>query len=259
MSAVKIDLNKHGVACVTLNRPEVHNAINEDMIRELTDCFVMLGRHLDVRVITLRGEGKSFCGGGDLNWMKRAADQSEAENHADAVRLAKMFATVNTTPKPVVGLIHGAALGGGTGLAACCDIVIAHTNSAFGLTEARLGLIAATISPFVIARIGASQARRYMLTAERINASAAKSIGLVHEVSDTPDEAVKPIIEAILGNGPEAVADSKALIRDVTGKVMDDALLDMTAQRIAARRASSEGREGIAAFLEKRKPGWIDV
>ena len=258
MSTVRIDLNKHGIACVTLNRPEVHNALDEAMIRELTDCFDMLGRHAGVRAITLRGEGKSFCGGGDLNWMKRAAGQSEAENHADAARLSKMFTTVNACSKPVIGVVHGVALGGGTGLAACCDIVIAHTNAAFGLTEVRLGLIAATISPFVIAKIGASQARRYMLTAERINTSQARAIGLVHEVSDTPDEAAKPILEAILGNGPEAMADSKALIAEVAGRDPTPDLLDMTAGRIAARRASAEGREGIAAFLEKRKPGWAE-
>ena len=258
MGTVRIDLDKHGMASVRLNRPEVHNALNEDMIRELTDCFDMLGRHADVRLITLRGEGKSFCGGGDLNWMKRAAGQSEAENHADALRLSKMFATVNACPKPVIGIVQGAALGGGTGLAACCDIVVAHTNASFGLTEVRLGLIAATISPFVIARIGAGQARRYMLTAERINVTAALSIGLVHEASDTPDDAVKPILAALLGNGPDAMADSKKLIADVAGREPKSDLLDMTAARIAARRASVEGREGIAAFLEKRKPGWAD-
>ncbi len=258
MSAVKIDMNKHGVACVTLNRPEVHNALDEAMIRELTDGFAMLGRHRDIRAITLRGEGKSFCGGGDLNWMKRAAGHSEAENRADALRLSKLFETVNACPKPVVAIVQGAALGGGTGLAACCDIVTAHTNAQFGLTEVRLGLIAATISPFVIARIGASQARRYMLTAERIPAAAARDIGLVHEVSDTPDETAKTILAAILANGPEAMADSKALIAEVAGRELTPGLLDMTAGRIAARRASSEGREGIAAFLEKRKPGWAD-
>ncbi len=149
--------------------------------------------------------------------MKRAANQSEAENHADAVSLSKMFATANACPKPVIAIVQGAALGGGTGLAACCDIVIAHTNTLFGLTEVRLGLLAATISPFVIAKIGQSQARRYMLTAERINASTAKTIGLAHEVSDAPDEAAKPILDAILANGPDAMADSKKLIAEVAG------------------------------------------
>lgn len=258
MSTVKIDLNKHGVACVTLNRPEVHNALDEAMIRELTDCFDMLGRHADVRVITLRGEGKSFCGGGDLNWMKRAAGQSEAENHADAARLSKMFATVNACPRPVMAIVQGAALGGGTGLAACCDIVIAHTNAQFGLTEVRLGLVAATISPFVIARIGQGQARRYMLTAERINAASAQAIGLAHEVSEAPDDVAKSILDAILGNGPEAMADSKRLITEVAGRELTPDLLDMTAARIAARRASAEGKEGIAAFLEKRKADWAN-
>lgn len=255
MSAVRIDMDRRGVTCVTLNRPEVHNALDEAMIRELTDGFDMLGRHREVRIITLRGEGKSFCGGGDLNWMKRAAGQSESENHADAVRLAKMFETVNACPKPVVGIVHGAALGGGTGLAACCDIVVARENAKFGLTEVRLGLIAATISPFVIAKIGAAQARRYMLTAERFNADTAKAIGLVHEVGDDAESA---IIDALLGNGPEAMADSKRLIAEVTGRELTPELREMTAARIAARRASDEGMEGIAAFLEKRKPGWVE-
>ncbi|MEI9903191.1 MAG: enoyl-CoA hydratase-related protein [Asticcacaulis sp.] len=162
-------------------------------------------------------KAKASAAGGDLNWMKRAANQSEAENHADAVSLSKMFATANACPKPVIAIVQGAALGGGTGLAACCDIVIAHTNTLFGLTEVRLGLLAATISPFVIAKIGQSQARRYMLTAERINASTAKTIGLAHEVSDAPDEAAKPILDAILANGPDAMADSKKLIAEVAG------------------------------------------
>ena len=258
MSTVRIDMNKHGVACVTLNRPQVHNALDEAMIRELSDGFAMLGRHREVRAITLRGEGRSFCGGGDLNWMMRAAGQSQADNHADAVRLARMFETINTCAKPVIGLVHGAALGGGTGLAACCDIVVASHDARFGLTEVRLGLIAATISPFVVAKIGVSQARRYMLTAERMDAATAKAIGLVHETGDDVDTAAKPILDAILSNGPDAMADSKRLIGDVAGREVTPDLLDITAARIAARRASDEGREGIAAFLEKRKPRWAE-
>ncbi len=252
-SAVKIDLDKHGVASVTLNRPEVHNAIDEAMIRELTDGFSMLGRHREVRMILLRGDGRSFCAGGDLGWMRRAAGQSEAENHADALSLARMFDTINTCPKPVIGVVHGAALGGGTGLVACCDIVMADTHAQFGLTEVRLGLIAATISPFVVAKIGPGHARRYMLTAERFGVDAARAIGLVHETGNHP----QAIIDAILCNGPEAMADSKKLIAEVAGQPPTPQLLDMTAGRIAGRRASAEGREGIEAFLTKRKPDWI--
>lgn len=257
MSFVAIEMNIHGVACVRLNRPDVHNALNDVVIRELDDAFDMLGRHKDVRVIVLTGAGKSFSAGADLTWMQRAAAQSEEENQADAVRLAHMFDTLNTCPKPVLGLVNGAALGGGVGLAACCDIVVAATGAVFGLTEVRLGLIPATISPYVIARIGATQARRFMLTAERFDAAAAKSIGLVHEVADDIEAAARPILDALLANGPEAMADTKRLIRDVAGREPTAELRTMTAARIAARRASDEGREGMAAFLDKRKPNWI--
>ena len=257
MSFVALEMNTHGVARVTLNRPDVHNALNDLVIQELYDAFDMLGRHRDVRVITLTGSGKSFSAGADLTWMQRAAAQSEAENRADAVRLAQMFDKLNTCPKPLVGLVNGAALGGGIGLVACCDIVVAATGAAFGLTEVRLGLTPATISPYVIARIGAGQARRFMLTAERFDAATAKAIGLVHEVADDIEAAAKPILDALLANGPAAMADCKRLIRDVTGHDLTPELRDMTAARIAARRASDEAREGMAAFLDKRKPNWV--
>jgi len=257
MSFVAIEMNKHGVACVRLNRPEVHNALNDVVIQELHDAFDMLGRHKDVRVIVLTGAGKSFSAGADLTWMQRAAARSEEENQADAVRLAHMFDILNTCPKPVLGLVNGAALGGGVGLAACCDIVVAATGAVFGLTEVRLGLIPATISPYVTARIGATQARRFMLTAERFDATTAKAIGLVHEVADDIDAAARPILDALLASGPEAMADTKRLIRDVAGRPLTGELRTLTAERIAARRASDEGREGMAAFLDKRKPNWI--
>ncbi len=259
MSFVSIDLNKHGTARITLNRPEVHNALNDIVIQDLSDAFNMLGRHGDVRVIVLSGAGKSFSAGADLTWMQRAAAQSPEENQADAVRLAQMFDEINTCPKPVVGLINGAALGGGVGLVACCDIAIAATGAVFGLTEVKLGLIPATISPYVVAKIGTAQARRFMLTGERFDAATAKAIGLVHEVADDIAVAAQPIIDALLANGPEAMADTKRLIRDIDGRELTPELRTMTAARIAARRASEEGREGIAAFLEKRKPGWQDV
>jgi methylglutaconyl-CoA hydratase len=258
MSFVAIEMNKRGVACVKLNRPEVHNALNDVVIQELYDAFDMLGRHKDVRVITLTGSGKSFSAGADLAWMQRAAAQSEDENRAGAVRLAHMFDILNTCPKPVVGLVNGAALGGGVGLAACCDIVIAAADAVFGLTEVRLGLIPATIAPYVIARTGAGQARRFMLTGERFDAATARSIGLVHEIADDIEAAAKPILDALLKGGPEAVADTKRLIRDVAGRELTPDLRAMTAGRIAARRASDEGREGMAAFFDKRKPDWID-
>ena len=246
-----------GIAWVTLNRPDVHNALNDILIEELIETFAGLGQDNRARVIVLTGAGKSFSAGADLTWMQRAAGQSQDENQADAVRLAKMFDTLNTCPKPLVGLVNGAALGGGVGLVACCDIVVAATGAMFGLTEVRLGLIPATISPYVIAKIGAAQARRFMLTAERFDAPTAKTIGLVHDVADDIDAAARPILDALLANGPDAMADTKRLIGDVTGKDLTPELRDMTAQRIAARRASDEGREGMAAFLDKRKPNWI--
>ncbi len=257
MSFIAIEMDKRGVARVILNRPEVHNALNDVVIQELYDAFDMLGRHKDVRVIVLTGSGKSFSAGADLTWMQRAAAQSEAENQADAVRLAQMFDMMNTCPRPVVGLVNGTALGGGVGLAACCDIVVAAAGAVFGLTEVRLGLIPATISPYVIARIGTGQARRFMLSGERFDAATARAIGLVHEVGDDVEAAARPILDALLANGPEAMADTKQLITDVAGRELTLELRYMTAARIAERRASDEGREGMAAFLDKRKPNWV--
>lgn len=258
MSFVTIEMNKHGVARATLNRPDLHNALNDALIHELTDCIHMLGRHANVRVIVLTGAGKSFSAGADLVYMQRAAAQDEAENQADAMQVARLFNEVNTCPKPVVGLINGAALGGGVGLVACCDVAIAHTSAMFGLTEVRLGIIPATISPYVVAKIGQAQARRYMLTAERFDAAQALHIGLVHEVSDMPEMAAQTVIDALLHNGPEAMCDTKRLIAEVADKEVTSDIAEMTARRIAARRASGEGREGMAAFLEKRKPGWAE-
>lgn len=249
----------NGVARITLNRPDVHNALNDILIDELTTAFDRLGTDDRIRVIMLTGAGKSFSAGADLTWMQRAAAQSQDENQTDAERLAQMFDTINTCPKPVIGLINGAALGGGVGLIACCDIVVAASTAVFGLTEVKLGLIPATISPYVVAKIGAAQSRRFMLTAERFDAATAKAIGLVHEVATSIDAAAQPLIGALLANGPDAMADTKRLIRDVDGRELTPQLRTLTAARIAARRASDEGREGIAAFLEKRKPGWQNV
>ncbi|UDF03248.1 enoyl-CoA hydratase/isomerase family protein [Asticcacaulis sp. AND118] len=256
MSTLKLDISANGIARLTLNRPDRHNAFDEAMIDDLTQIFSVLGDNPAVRVVVLNGAGESFCAGGDLNWMQRAAQKTEAENEADALALATMLHTLNTCPKPVIGLIHGACFGGGVGLAACCDMVVAAPDARFGLTEVRLGLIPAAISPFVVAKIGAA-ARRYFLTGERFSADEARRIGLVHEVKAGLDAAAAPLIDGLLASGPQAVADAKALIGDVTGRTIDNELLRLTARRIAARRASDEGREGIAAFLEKRKPGWV--
>lgn len=258
MALVNIEMNKHGVARATLNRPDVHNAINDVLIRELTDCIHMLGRHANVRTILLTGAGKSFSAGADLAYMQRAADQGEAENRADALNIARLFNELSTCPKPIVALVNGAALGGGTGLVACCDIAIAHPKAVFGLTEVRLGIIPATISPYVVAKISQGQARRYMLTGERFGAEEARRIGLVHEVSDDLEGTAKTIVDAICLGGPEAIADTKRLIAEVAGQPVTPELTAMTADRIATRRASAEAREGMSAFLDKRKPGWTE-
>ena len=253
MQDITVEADERGVVRVTLNRPAVHNAFNEGMIGELTDAFADLGKQDGVRVIVLAGNGASFSAGADLNWMKRAAEQDEYANREDALALAKMFDTLNTCPKPVVALVQGTALGGGVGLAACCDIVIAQPETLFGLTEVRLGLIPAVISPFVIAKIGPSAARRYFLTGERFSAAEAQRIGLIHEVASALEAEGAKMVEALLAGGPEAIADAKDLISDITR--MDDKG-ELTAHRIAMRRASDEGREGIAAFLTRRKARW---
>lgn len=257
MSTLTLDIAANGIARLTLSRPDRHNAFDEAMIADLTRTFLSLGDAEAVRVVVLNGAGESFCAGGDLGWMQRAAQKSEAENAADARALADMLYVMNACPKPVIGLVHGVCFGGGVGLMACCDMVVAAPDARFGLTEVRLGLIPATISPFVLAKTGVGPARRYFLTGERFGAEEARRIGLVHEVRAGLDAAAAPMIEAILSSSPEAIADTKALIRDVGGHPINDALMDTTAQRIAARRASAEGREGIAAFLQKRKPGWV--
>ncbi len=253
MQDITVEADERGVVRVTLNRPAVHNAFNEGMIGELTDAFADLGKQEGVRVIVLAGNGASFSAGADLNWMKRAAEQDEYANREDALAMARMFDALNTCPKPVVALIQGTALGGGIGLAACCDIVIAQPETLFGLTEVRLGLIPAVISPFVIAKIGPSAARRYFLTGERFSAAEALRIGLIHEVASALEAEGAKIVEALLAGGPEAIADAKDLISDITK--MDDKG-EMTAHRIASRRASDEGREGVTAFLGRRKPHW---
>ena len=250
MQDITVEANERGVVRVTLNRPAVHNAFNEGMIGELTDAFADLGKQDGVRVIVLAGNGASFSAGADLNWMQRAAEQDEYANREDALGLAKMFDTINTCPKPVIGLVQGAAFGGGIGLIACCDVVVAQPEAKFGLTEVRLGLIPAVISPFVIAKIGPSAARRYMLTGETFTATEAQHIGLVHEVASGLEAEGVKLVEAFLASGPEAIADAKDLLaeRHLTA--------ELTAHRIATRRASDEGREGISAFLAKRKPNW---
>ncbi len=248
-----------GVALIWLNRPELRNAMDDTVIAELTDAFERAGEDDEVRAIMLAGRGSAFCAGGDLNWMKRARDFTPEENRADAAGLARMLRTIYANPKPVVARVHGPAFAGGMGLVAACDIAVASTDARFCLSEVRLGLIPATISPYVLRAIGEPKARRYFLTGEVFEAAEAYRIGLVHELCPPAelDAAVNGLLGALLQGGPAALEACKRLIREVSGRPIDDALAADTAARIAAARASDEGQEGIAAFFGKRRPAWV--
>ncbi len=255
--AIRVD-RKGDVAWVTLARPQTHNAMDEAFIAEMTRIFADLGAAADIRAIVLAAEGKSFCAGGDLNWMRRAAEYDFAENVADARALGEMLKTINEAPKLVVARVQGAVFGGGVGLVSTCDVVIAAAGAKFCLSETKLGLVPGVISPYVLAAIGPRAARRYALTAELFDAAEAQRIGLVHIVAAETalDAAVTGILDASSGGGPQAIAGSKALMRQVAWRQIDDALMDETAARIAEARSGAEGKEGVAAFLEKRKPRW---
>ncbi len=249
------------VAWVTLNRPQIHNAFDDVLIAGLAAEFERLGADRSVRAVVLSGNGKSFSAGGDLNWMKRMAANNRDENLADAVGLAAMLRNLNELPKPVIGLVHGAAFGGGVGLVACCDMVVAARRAVFCLSEVRLGLLPAAISPYVVRAIGARAARRYFLTAERFDAEEAYRLGLAHVLCDDAGLAAagEALLTEILAGGPEGQAATKALIRRVQSGPIDEAMTTDTARAIADARASAEGREGVAAFLEKRAPVWPEV
>ena len=252
------DVAGNGRATVTINRPDVHNAFDDELIAALTGQLEGLGNDDAVRVVVLTGAGKSFSAGGDLNWMQRTASYSEDENLVDAAALGRLMNTLHGLSKPTIARVQGDAYGGGVGLIACCDIAVAVEPARFSLSEVKLGLIPAVISPYVIAAIGERQAGRYMLSAERFDAAEARRVGLIHEVTapDALDAAVNGIVESLLANGPKAMAEAKALIRAVAGRPIDASLNADTAARIARIRASGEGREGVAAFLGKRKPDW---
>lgn len=246
------------VAHVRLNRPELHNAFNETMIAELHRVFSGFTRQDGIRAVILSGEGKSFCAGADLNWMKKMVDYTFAENVEDAHRLASMLRAIHDCPKPVIARIHGPAFGGGVGLIAACDMAVATENATFCLSEVKLGLLPAVISPFVLKKIGPGAAHRYFLTAERFNATEALRIGLISEaVADEAalNDKISTIVEALKANGPEAVCQCKVLIEQVCHFDWDRAV-DITTKMIAERRASTEGQEGMKAFLEKRPPAW---
>ena len=242
---------------LALNRPEVRNAFNEELIAELADWAARIGRDPEARVVVLSGRGPVFCAGADVAWMARAVQFSEEENLRDATAASSMFTAINSLPLPVVGRVHGAALGGGGGLAAVCDVVVAGEDAVFGFTEVKLGILPAVIAPFVLEKIGRSAARELFLTGARFTAMRAREIGLVHAVVPEAaiDETVAAAVRELLTNGRDAMAAAKALIREVWGRPIDEAG-PITAKAIARRRVSPEGREGLTAFLEKRQPRW---
>jgi methylglutaconyl-CoA hydratase len=258
MSTLEILRPRPHVAEVWLNRPEVRNAFNDGVIAELTAAFRALGAEPGLRAIVLGGRGKAFCAGADLSWMARMAGYTWDENRADAAALAEMLHTVWACPLPVLGRVHGDCYAGGVGLAAVCDVLVAADTVNFCLSEARLGLLPATIGPYVVRALGEQASRRYFTTAERFGAPRAAALGFVHECvpADQLDAACAAILDAWVANGPAAVKACKRLVQDVAARPVDAELRAETARRIADIRASDEGREGIAAFLGKREPGW---
>jgi methylglutaconyl-CoA hydratase len=247
-----------GVGWLTLNRPEVHNAFDDALIAQLTAALLSLEADRRVRVVVLSAAGKSFSAGADLAWMQRMAGYSEAENLEDARALAGLMSTLDRLAKPTLALVQGAAFGGGVGLVACCDIAIASEAASFSLSEVKLGLIPAVISPYIVAAIGPGAARRFILTAERFSAQQALQLGLIHEVvpADRLEETAEQILDHLAQGGPRAQAEAKDLVLSLAGRPIDRGLVEETAQHIAQIRVGEEAREGLAAFLEKRKAEW---
>jgi methylglutaconyl-CoA hydratase len=258
VSALLESVDARGVATLTLNRPERHNAFDDALIAELTAALIRLGGRSQVRAVVLASAGRSFSAGADVAWMRRVARQDEAANLQDALALAGLLHTLDRLEKPTVAVVQGPAYGGGVGLVACCDIAVSAERATFCLSEVRLGIIPATIAPFVIRAIGARAARRYFATAETIPASRAQLLGLVHEV--VPEDALEAkrdeVLRALLAGAPGAQTEAKDLVFLCEGPLAGDALAQETARRIAARRSSPEGQEGLSAFLEKRAPAW---
>ena len=250
---------RNAIARVALDRPDVHNAFDERLIAELTDALTALDRAPEVRAVVLLGAGRSFCAGADLNWMRRTASYGKQENLADARALARLLATLAGLSKPTIARVHGNVFGGGVGLVACCDIAIGAQDAVFALSEAKLGLVPATIGPYVVEAIGARQARRYFVTAERFTAAEAYRIGLLHDMVplEQLDTRIDEVLGALLLAGPRAQAEAKSLVRRIAHRPIDAKVIEATAQHIATLRASAEGREGIAAFLGKRPAAWV--
>ncbi|MEW9798651.1 enoyl-CoA hydratase/isomerase family protein [Alteromonas sp. CYL-A6] len=258
---ISYHVDERGVAYVTLNRADKHNAFDDEMISALTLHFEQAGRQDSVRALVLQAEGKSFSAGADLNWMKRMASYTREQNAADAMGLATMLHTLYTLPKPTIARVQGAAFGGAVGLIACCDMAIGSKLSKFCLSEVKIGLIPATISPYVIEAMGARICRRYFQTAEVFSARRARRLGLLSEAvnEEELDSTINDILGHILKNSPQAVAGAKALVQEVAGKPVDAALLERTSNLIADIRVSEEGQEGLHAFLEKRRPNWQET
>jgi len=255
-----VRLTREGaIARVVLNRPDVRNAFNEQMLADLREVFAAIRDDPGIRVVVLTGEGESFCAGADLNWMKRVVAYTYEENYEDSLNLAQMLRDVYTCPKPVIGRINGPAIGGGTGVVAVCDIAIASQDAVFGFSETKLGLTPAAISPYLLKRMGEGNLREYFLTGERFSAAQAAAMGLVNVVvpTDELDAAVDAKIAMILTGGPQALAVSKELVREISERSLDENG-PYTAEVISRLRTSDEGQEGMNAFLQKRKPGWTD-
>src|SRR6478735_12722065 len=248
------------VARIWLNRPELRNAFDDVVIRELGEAFAQASAAAEVRVIVLGANGPAFCAGANLNWMRRAADFTRDENTADAAALAAMLRTIHESPKPVIARVQGDVYAGGMGLVAACDIAVSVDTAWYCLSEVKIGLVPATISPYVLRAMGTRAAQRWFLTAERFAAAEAHRIGLVHEVvaADALDAKVAELVKALTGASPAAVRACKTLIADVAGREIDDALIAKTVEGIADIRASDEGREGVQSFLQKRKPSWLN-
>ena len=247
-----------GIARVTLNRPDKHNSFDDELILKLTGTFEQLDRDDSVRVVILAAAGKSFSAGADLDWMKRMAGYSEQDNLDDARQLAKMLRTLNELSKPTIARVQGAAFGGAVGLVSCCDMAVGTGKASFCLSEVKLGLVPATISPYVVRAIGSRAARRYFLTAERFDAATAKQLSLLSEVVEDAelDNTIEALCTTLLANGPHAMAISKRLASEAGDQPLSDALIERTSAEIARVRVSPEGQEGLTAFFERRKPGW---
>ncbi|WP_417436965.1 enoyl-CoA hydratase-related protein [Idiomarina abyssalis] len=253
----ELDINSQGVATLTLNRSDVHNAFDDVMIAELLKALKEVEESDSARVLVLRSEGKNFSAGADLNWMRSMADKNYQQNVDDAGELGLLMERLDLLSKPSIALVQGAAFGGAVGLAACCDIVLAQPRSSFCLSEVKIGLIPAVISPYVVRTIGERQSRRYMLTAERFFADKAQELGLVNDVVEDFDEPLNKLLEALLANSPQAVGACKKLIRNVGSRPIDKDVREHTIKAIAEIRVSDEGQEGLSAFLEKRPAAWL--